>query len=163
MKKRASSGPVIEVRIEGRRPAYARGIESRCATRLTGACRELGLGAAHEVSVLLCGSARIRRLNRVYRSIDKPTDVLSFPQQELKPGRKPAPGPLGDIIVALPVARRQARELGLEFDAHLAHLLIHGLLHLLGHDHMKAGEAELMESEERRLLAIEPQVRPVRA
>lgn len=151
---RGGAAPSILVRLEGARPAYAEGLEARCARRLASASAALGLAPAHEISVLFCGSARIQKLNRDFRSKDKPTDVLSFPQQTLKAGQRPAPGPLGDIAVALPVARRQARERGEDFQAHLDLLLVHGLLHLLGHDHMKTAEAEAMEAEERRLLAL---------
>lgn len=79
------------------------------------------------VSVLLCGDARMRRLNREFRKIDRPTDVLSFPSFE--------PGFLGDVAVDVPYAARQARKRGHPVDREVQLLLAHGVLHLLGHDH----------------------------
>lgn len=86
-----------------------------------------------EVSVLLVNDAAMRRLNHRYRGIDRTTDVLSFPQ-----GPFPAaPLFLGDIVISLPQARRQAYEYQTPFKRELARLLVHGLLHLLGYDHEK--------------------------
>jgi probable rRNA maturation factor len=79
------------------------------------------------VSVLLCGDARMRRLNREYRRIDRPTDVLSFPAGD--------PAFLGDLAVDVPYAARQARRRGHPLDREVQLLLAHGVLHLLGHDH----------------------------
>lgn len=79
------------------------------------------------VSVLLCGDARMRRLNREYRGIDRPTDVLSFPAED--------PAFLGDVAVDVPYASRQARTRGHSLDREVQLLLAHGVLHLLGHDH----------------------------
>ena len=79
------------------------------------------------VSVLLCGDARMRRLNREFRKIDRPTDVLSFPAGE--------PAFLGDVAIDVPYAARQARKRGHALDREVQLLLAHGVLHLLGHDH----------------------------
>lgn len=95
----------------------------------------------------------MRRLNRRWRSIDRPTNVLSFPLEKLQAGTRPPAGPLGDVVLALPVARREARALGLGFERHLGRLLIHGMLHLMGHDHDRRAEAQRMEELERRLAA----------
>ena len=95
----------------------------------------------------------MRRLNRRWRSIDHATNVISFALQDLRPGQRPRPEPLGDIVLSLPVIRREARRSGTDFEEHLAHLLIHGLLHLLGFDHGEEKQARQMESEERRLLS----------
>lgn len=86
---------------------------------------------AASVSVLLCGDARMRRLNREFRSIDRPTDVLSFPAE--------LPGLLGDIAIGVPYAARQARQRGHGLDREVQLLLVHGVLHLLGHDHETDG------------------------
>lgn len=83
--------------------------------------------AAASVSVLLCGDARMRTLNRTWRSKDVPTDVLSFPSGEA--------GFLGDLVVDVPYAGRQARRLGHSREREVKVLLAHGLLHLLGYDH----------------------------
>lgn len=149
-----SAGPRVLVRTGGRLGSYAAALIPR-TRRILGICaKDLRLGPAHELSVLLCDAPAIHRLNRRWRGKDKPTDVLSFPLYALREGELPPPGPLGDIIVALPVARRQARELGVPWDRHFAHLLIHGLLHLLGYDHMRSAEARRMEIEENRLLRL---------
>lgn len=120
--------------------------------RFAKAAREQGLDCRHEISLLFCGAQAVRELNRRWRGKNRATDVLSFPIQELKPGEAPEKGALGDIVVCPAVARRQAEEMGLEFGEHLAHLLIHGLLHLLGYDHHRASDARKMERQERILL-----------
>jgi probable rRNA maturation factor len=112
-----------------------------------------------ELSVLLTTDAAIRVLNREWRRKDQPTDVLSFPAGEPPPG---ATGPrhLGDIILSLDTARRQARahrrSVGDELDLYLAH----GLLHLLGHDHHRRQDAERMAALEARLLGRPGMVPP---
>ena len=96
-----------------------------------------------EVSVALVSDRLIRRLNRDFRGIDRVTDVLSFPaeQDARVPALRPRgastrpPRLLGDIVIAVGVARRQAREAGHNLQAELRLLCLHGLLHLLGHDH----------------------------
>ena len=100
-----------------------------------------------EIELLLCDDAAIRELNREYRGIDRPTDVLSFPLTEAIPGT-----PLGSIVISLDHVERKARELGHSEEDELALLFIHGLLHLLGYDHetdegeMREREAELIRS-----------------
>ncbi|GMU62401.1 MAG: endoribonuclease YbeY [Myxococcaceae bacterium] len=102
-----------------------------------------------ELSLSLVTDAAIRRLNREWRGLDKPTDVLSFPA-----GDSPAPGlkPLGDVIISLDTARRAAKSFHTPLDRELALYLAHGLLHLLGHDHHTKTAARRMEREEQRLL-----------
>ena len=107
-----------------------------------------------EVSVLLTDDARVRELNRVWRGVDKPTNVLSFPARE--PGEPwPSDGPalLGDVAVALETVLREAAAEGKAPGDHLAHLVVHGMLHLLGHDHEADAEADAMEALEVRVLA----------
>lgn len=84
-------------------------------------------GARGAVSVLLCGDGRMRSLNRRWRGLDRATDVLSFPAEE--------PGFLGDVVVDVPYAARQAGKLGHGVDREVQILLVHGVLHLTGHDH----------------------------
>lgn len=144
---------MVQVCLEGRLGGYARALELDCVRILSSAGRNRGLGPRHEVSVMLCDGPTIRRLNRQWRSIDHATNVLSFPLQDLRPGQRPRPEPLGDIVLSLPVIRHEARRSGTAFEEHLAHMLIHGLLHLLGYDHAEAKQAGQMESEERRLLS----------
>lgn len=96
----------------------------------------------------------MRTLNRRHRGIDRATDVLSFPL--LQPGEAlPAHGPvlLGDLILCLPVARAQARRHGHSLDRELAVLLVHGMLHLLGHDHLQPAPARAMAELEMCVLA----------
>ena len=112
-----------------------------------------------ELSVLLTDDAAIRVLNREWRRKDRPTDVLSFPAGDPPPGST-GPRHLGDVILSLDTARRQAsahrRSLGDELDLYLAH----GLLHLLGHDHNRRKDAERMAALEARLLGWPGMVPP---
>ncbi|MGP0093236.1 MAG: rRNA maturation RNase YbeY [Xanthobacteraceae bacterium] len=101
-----------------------------------------------EVAVVLTDDSAVRALNRKWRRIDAPTNVLSFPA---KPG---GAGPLfGDIVIAYETTWREAEEGRKPFDHHLAHLAVHGFLHLLGHDHGSDAEAEAMERLESVILA----------
>ena len=98
-----------------------------------------------EVSILLTGNKYIRRLNQEFRSIDQPTDVLSFPQNADEDPCIPEKIILGDIAVSLDIAKAQAKEHGLDFKEEVILLLIHGILHLLGYDH------EISEQEEKQM------------
>lgn len=103
-----------------------------------------------ELSIRIVGTDEGRALNRDYRGKDYATNVLSFPA-ELPPGvMLPL---IGDLAICAPVVRREAAEQGKAARDHWAHLTIHGVLHLLGHDHIEDGEAEAMEALETRILA----------
>jgi probable rRNA maturation factor len=105
---------------------------------------------ASELSIRLVDSDEGRELNRQYRGRDYATNVLSFPA-ELPPGlRLPL---LGDLIICAPVVAREAVEQHKSLRDHYAHMTIHGVLHLLGYDHLVDAEAERMEALERRALA----------
>lgn len=108
-----------------------------------------------ELSLLLAGDRRMRRLNREYRRKDKTTDVLAFPMREAD---GPASSLLGDVVISLPQAARQAKADGHSLDHELAVLLIHGILHLFGYDHERGErEARRMRRKERAILrALEP-------
>lgn len=108
--------------------------------------------APPELSLLFTDDAAMRRINAEWRGMDKPTNVLSFPAVPIQPGDMPGPM-LGDIVLAQETIAREAVELDRDFDDHLAHLLIHGYLHLFGYDHIEPDEAECMESCETRILA----------
>lgn len=113
-----------------------------------------GVPGSAVLSVVVTGDERVRELNRRYRSIDAPTDVLSFGMQEAD-GFVTPPGSaaqLGEIVISYPTAARQAAEAGHSVDEELAHLLVHGVLHLLGHDHVAAEEARAMLAREEALL-----------
>ena len=106
-------------------------------------------GAA-ELSVVLTDDAEQRDLNREWRGIDKPTNVLSFPQIE---PFGPVSGLIGDIILARETLVREAEEQGVSFGDHFTHLVVHGFLHLLGYDHLDDAEALVMEGLETQILA----------
>lgn len=115
-----------------------------------------------ELSILLTDDLHIQILNRDYRTKDKPTNVLAFPSLAeneidlyLKQGDDipTFPVALGDIIFALDTIKREAREQGKEFSDHFCHLCLHGMLHLLGYDHIEEFEAAEMEALEKKLLA----------
>ncbi|GBD41073.1 Endoribonuclease YbeY [bacterium HR39] len=114
------------------------------------------VGRALEVGVRLVDDAAIRELNRTFRHVDRPTDVLSFPAlapgEVERPPELPHPLPLGDVVIARETLEREAACLGRPVRDHFAHLLVHGLLHLLGHDHVEEAEAERMEALESRIL-----------
>jgi probable rRNA maturation factor len=108
-----------------------------------------------ELAVMLTDDAGIRTLNRNWRGIDKPTNVLSFPA--LQPTGQPRPGDaprmLGDIAVAYETTRREADDEQKPFDHQLSHLAVHGFLHLIGYDHECDADAEIMEALETEILA----------
>jgi probable rRNA maturation factor len=113
--------------------------------------------AVAEVSVLLCDDARMRGLNASYRDQDRATNVLSFPALELDPDRMPpAPGShpvlLGDIVLAAETVRAEALAQGKPPADHFCHLIVHGCLHLLGHDHQDVAGTLRMERLERLIL-----------
>ena len=107
------------------------------------------------LSVVLADDELLRRLNRDYRETDKATDVLSFSLADPRDAADPeARVFLGEIYLSLETARRQAREARRPYAREVAHLTLHGILHLLGHDHAKPGERRRMEAEERRLMRL---------
>ncbi|SNY90388.1 probable rRNA maturation factor [Cohaesibacter sp. ES.047] len=103
-----------------------------------------------EISLVFVDDAAIRKLNAEHRGKDKPTNVLSFPQDENADVFGPM---LGDVVFAHETILREADEMGLAIPAHLTHLCIHGFLHLLGYDHIEPDEADKMESVEVAILA----------
>jgi probable rRNA maturation factor len=134
--------PVIRLR--------ARRIHAAQGRQLAGAVRGflVALGRREaELSLTLLGDASMRRLNREARGIDRSTDVLSFPA-----ARVPGSPLLGDLVIAVPVARRWAKRLRRPVAAELALYAAHGLLHLVGHDHQTAKQSAAMEAMERKLL-----------
>lgn len=105
--------------------------------------------AVAEVSLYLVDETEGRELNHQYRHQDKPTNVLSFPADLPPELELPL---LGDLVVCAPVVEREAREQRKTLEAHWAHMLVHGTLHLLGYDHIEPAEAEAMESLETRIM-----------
>ncbi len=106
-----------------------------------------------EISMLFCDDRTIAALNKRWRGQEKPTNVLSFPAPPLHGASPQAKIPLGDIAIAYETLMREAEESGKPPSAHLAHLVVHGFLHLLGYDHLLEDEAERMERVERDILA----------
>jgi probable rRNA maturation factor len=133
---------MIEVEIED--PAWAEAladptkVASRAATAAAGA--EQG-----EIVILLTSDAALQDLNSRFLSKERPTNVLSFP--DLNGGR------LGDVALAFGICQAEAHEQGKPLADHLTHLVIHGVLHLMGYDHVADEDAAAMEALERRLLA----------
>jgi probable rRNA maturation factor len=120
---------------------------------LAGKVRRPGSGPS-VIDVVLAGDAEQRQLNRDWRGVDRPTNVLAFPAWE--PGAKiPSGAPLllGDVVLAFETVAREADEQGKPLGDHLSHLVVHGVLHLLGYDHATEAEAVAMESLETSILA----------
>ena len=101
-----------------------------------------------ELAIVLSDDSAVRLLNRHWRGIDKATNVLSFPT-EIRDGEPPL---IGDIVLAYETIAREARKEGKPFAHHLAHLAVHGFLHLNGYDHERDEDAEAMEELERKIL-----------
>lgn len=112
----------------------------------------------HEIGLLLCDDAKMTELNREFRGMDRPTNVLSWPafagEVPVTPG-EPGEGPvfLGDIALGYETCAREAEAAGVPLADHAAHLVVHGVLHLLGHDHAADDPAEAMEEIETKVLA----------
>jgi probable rRNA maturation factor len=145
-------------------------VERAARAALIAAAPRLKLG---EVSIVLASDERVQTLNREWRGQDKPTNVLSFPggdpddfeedeeedddssedEDEDEDYEGPPPLQLGDVILAWPTVRREAEAQGKPVAAHMSHLLVHGVLHLLGYDHQEEEQAGLMEGLEVAILA----------
>ncbi|WP_457151719.1 rRNA maturation RNase YbeY [Mesorhizobium sp. P5_C1] len=113
---------------------------------------ETGVSGRSELSLVFSDDAHIRTLNAGWRGKDKPTNVLSFPAFPLVQGA-PLPPMLGDIVLAAETVAREAALEDKPVENHITHLVVHGLLHLLGYDHETDAEAEAMEAIERAALA----------
>jgi len=135
----------------------SRGLERRSVRhgdlswRAEAMLESLGLDDA-DLSILLCDDATIRALNHQYRKRNKATDVLAFPMQE-GPGMQYCAGVLGDVVISLPTATRQAAEGDRPIIEEVTFLLAHGLLHLLGYDHRNRREEREMKARTTDLLA----------
>ena len=105
-----------------------------------------------DVSVRVVSVTEMQQLNSEFRGQDKPTNVLSFPAGAIEGLPADADMPLGDIVVCAEVVRTEAREQGKTAEAHWAHMMVHGTLHLLGFDHENDGDAAVMESLETKIL-----------
>ena len=129
--------------------------QAACAPYLPRNNNELAL------TIRVVGAAESRKLNRTWRAKDKPTNVLSFPAAPVAPGHNGVPSrfpakefsELGDLAICAPVVAREAKEQGKEQQAHWAHMVVHGVLHLLGFDHENDRDATAMEAREVKILA----------
>jgi probable rRNA maturation factor len=141
--------PLIDVIVED--GAWDSGAEATVRRSLAEAAVATGTDFKDRtLAVLLTDDISIRRLNAQWRHIDKPTNVLSFPAPA---GQQGAVQSLGDIAIAYETTAREAKEEGKPFADHLAHLGVHGFLHLLGYEHDTDAAAEQMEGLERVILA----------
>ena len=133
---------MIEVEVEDEAWTAALPSAPAIARRAAEAARPAG-----DVVILLTDDETVRALNARFRGKDRPTNVLSFPAPET------ARPHLGDIVLAFGVCAAEAEAQGKSLDHHLGHLTVHGVLHLMGHDHQDDAEAERMERQERTILA----------
>ncbi|WOI57400.1 rRNA maturation RNase YbeY [Palleronia sp. LCG004] len=152
--------PVVDLAIEDER--WSSCPLERIASRASITTFEhLGLGADWEIAILACDDARIAVLNGDFRGKDLPTNVLSWPSVERSghdEGATPrAPDPadpeLGDIAIAYDTCAAEAEAAGIPFEDHVAHLIVHAVLHLLGYDHERPLDGDLMEALEGKILA----------
>lgn len=137
-----TAGRMMGLRVEVQVATAEAGVpgESRLCAWAQAAWRDPGSDA--EVVVRACDEAESRRLNHEYRGKDGPTNVLSFPYEAM-PGMERHH--VGDLVICAAVVAREAAEQGKEHEAHWAHMVVHGMLHLQGYDH--EGEAEALEME----------------
>ena len=107
-----------------------------------------------EISVTFVNMEEIHELNKLHRGVDKPTDVLSFPQFEDVCEEAPEEGEicLGDVVICREKAAEQAEEFGHSFEREILYLFVHSVLHLLGYDHMEEGEKKVMRAREEKIM-----------
>jgi probable rRNA maturation factor len=155
MMSRATDAPGIAIDLSIGCAAWKRALPSVASVARGAAQAALAqsgkrIGAA-ELSVVLADDATVRDLNARWRGKDAPTNVLAFASDE--PPAKGKPVLLGDVVLAYETVAREAKEQGKRLADHVRHLVIHGVLHLLGFDHIKAAPAKRMEALETRILA----------
>jgi len=140
----------VDLAVEDPSWTALRDLQTLVERAVAAALAEAGVAADEptELSCLFCDDDTIQGLNRQWRGQDKPTNVLSFPTEG--PGAEVM---LGDIAVAFGTVRREAEAEGKRIEDHVAHLVIHGTLHLLGEDHETPAEADAMEALETRAMA----------
>jgi len=151
--REVSAAPLVEVAGPGSAWLEPCPDASAIAAAAARAALATGTGASRcVIDVTLTDDAEQRQLNRIYRGKDAPTNVLAFPQAETA---SPADAPvlLGDVVLAFETVCREATEQKKPFADHLRHLVVHGVLHLLGFDHEKAADAAAMEAREIKILA----------
>jgi probable rRNA maturation factor len=147
------TAPAIDILVESARWSGRRGVQPLLRRTIAGASTALPAKAARstsgaELAIVLTNDSAIRELNRTWRGKDEPTNVLAFPTDPQAPHRL-----LGDIVIAYETLAREARAERKPFDHHLAHLAVHGFLHLCGYDHESDRQAATMERLETAILA----------
>lgn len=140
----------IDIIVESDLWKVERGSDAVLRRAINAAAAAAASTGSAELAIVLTDDSAMRSLNRQWRGIDEPTNVLSFPAKAPQP---PGGGGLGDIVIAYETTAREAEREGKPFTHHLAHLAVHGFLHLLGYDHMADDEAEAMERLETAILA----------
>jgi probable rRNA maturation factor len=152
--------PTVDILVSA--PAWTRALSSasRIIRRAAHAAWTGGAPAAlkrranaAELSIALVSDAAIRKLNAAYRRKDKPTNVLSFPAGGNDGLRGPAALILGDVVIAYGTVAKEAKAAGKSLKDHLSHMVVHGVLHLLGYDHEVASDAKTMERLETKILS----------
>ena len=163
--RRQRAAPTIDIVLEsplwkaqrGVRTVLQRAIgEAAAMTAVSGGKAALAATSGGELAIVLTDDSAIRALNRDWRGKDQPTNVLSFPAPAPSGSRPGQPGAvrlMGDIVIAYETVEREARAEQRPFAHHLAHLAVHGFLHLVGHDHAVETEADAMEALEIAVLA----------
>jgi probable rRNA maturation factor len=142
--------PSIDIIVQSPLWETETGVETMLHRAIEEAAAELSTRDA-ELAIVLTDDSTIRMLNRDWRKIDEPTNVLSFPATNARADG--APPLLGDIVIAYETSAREAAAEAKPFAHHLAHLAVHGFLHLHGYDHTADEDAETMERLERAILA----------
>jgi probable rRNA maturation factor len=147
-----TSGLKIDVLVDSERWKAAKDVKATIRRAAARAADVQPIGSA-ELAVVLTDDSAIRLLNRDWRGIDAATNVLSFPARNAQRAKNGTPEPhLGDIVLAFETIAREARGEGKPFAHHVAHLVVHGFLHLVGYDHERDEDALVMEQAEREIL-----------
>ena len=149
-----SAGVAIDIMVEAGDWPEETELQRIARRALDGVLAEIGAAprVESELSVVFTDDAHIRALNAGWRSKDKPTNVLSFPAFPAV-GSGTLPPMLGDVVLAAETVAAEALHEGKPLANHMTHLIVHGILHLIGYDHEIDAEAEMMEQAERRILA----------
>lgn len=144
-RKGSASEQALELTVQRLAPGYETPTDAQFRSWVQAAAP----GVAGELTIRIVAETESRDLNRRYRGLDRPTNVLSFPL-DAPPGVPMEV--LGDLVICAPLVHREARDQGKSTESHWAHLVVHGVLHLLGHDHAQPEEARRMEALETRIL-----------
>jgi probable rRNA maturation factor len=147
--RRTRPAPAIDILVESPRWRAAPDAAAVLRRAIGAAADSVDVPADAALAIVLTDDAAMRELNGRWRGRAEPTNVLSFPAAD----RAARDGALGDIAIAYETTAREAEAEGKRFTDHLAHLAVHGFLHLLGYDHQSADEADAMERLERMILA----------